>query len=110
MSHSLSGTDLFAYLGELYGIQGTKLLALLMTQDQQLEPDLEKVASERRPWTEAWEQAWEAYQGQHKPGGDETSASLRNRAERENDARYLGEKYFQEVCEYLPKGQCPPIG
>jgi hypothetical protein len=80
-----------------------------MNQDRQLEPDIEKVSAVRQPWTEAWEKAWEAYQGQHKPGGDEKLASFRNRAEQENDARYLGEKYFKEVCEYLPKGQCPPI-
>jgi hypothetical protein len=36
-------------------------------------------------------------------------ASLRNRAAQENDARCLGEKYFNEVCEYLPKGQCPTV-
>jgi hypothetical protein len=80
-----------------------------MSKDQQLESDIEKVSAERQPWTEAWEQAWEAYQGQHKPGGDEELASFRNRAKQEDDARYLGEKYFKEVCEYLPKGQCPPI-
>jgi hypothetical protein len=54
------------------------------------------------------EQAWEAYQGQQKPGGDEKLASLRNRAKQKDDARYLGEKYFSEVYQYLPKGQCPP--
>jgi hypothetical protein len=80
-----------------------------MSQDEQLETNIEKVADQRQPWTEAWEQAWEAYQGQHKAGGEEKPASFRNRAEQENDARYLGEKYFKEVCEYLPKGQCPPI-
>jgi hypothetical protein len=80
-----------------------------MSKDQQLEADIEKVSAERQPWTEAWEQAWEAYQGQHKSGGDEEVASFRNRAKKEDDARYLGEKYFKEVCEYLPKGQCPPI-
>jgi hypothetical protein len=79
-----------------------------MSQDQQPEGDIEKVSSERRPWTEAWEQAWEAYQGQKKPGGDEKLASFRNRAKQEDDARYLGDKYFKEVCQYLPKSQCPP--
>jgi hypothetical protein len=79
-----------------------------MSEDQQLEGDIEKVSSERRPWTEAWDQAWEAYQGQKKPGGDEELASFRNRAKQENDARYLGAKYFKEVCQYLPKSQCPP--
>ena len=44
------------------------------------ENQLEKVSPVRRPWTEAWEQAWEAYQGQQKPGGDEKLASFRNRA------------------------------
>lgn len=78
-----------------------------MNEDQQLAGDVEKVSSERQPWTEAWEQAWEAYQGQKKPGGDEKAASLRNRAKQENDARYLGDKYFNEICQYLPKGQCP---
>jgi glutamine synthetase len=29
------------------------------------------------------------------------------RAKQENDARYLGDKYFNEICQYLPKGQCP---
>jgi hypothetical protein len=56
---------------------------------------------------EAWEQAWEAYQGQQKPGGDEKLASFLNRAKQENDARYLGDKYFKEVCQYLPKSECP---
>jgi hypothetical protein len=78
-----------------------------MSEDQQLEADIEKVSAERQPWTEAWEQAWEAYQGQQTPGGDEKLASFRNHAKQENDARYLGEKYFREVFEYLPKGQCP---
>jgi hypothetical protein len=39
---------------------------------------------------------------------DEKLASLRNRAKQKDDARYLGEKYFSEVYQYLPKGQCPP--
>jgi hypothetical protein len=73
-----------------------------------MEADINKVSAERQSWTEAWEKAWEAYQGQKKPGGDPKLASFRNRAKEENDARYLGE-YFSEVCEYLPKGQCPPI-
>jgi hypothetical protein len=72
------------------------------------ENQLEKVSSVRRPWTEAWEQAWEAYQGQQKPGRDEETAMFRNRAKQENDARYLGPKYFKEVFQYLPKGQCLP--
>jgi hypothetical protein len=79
-----------------------------MSEDQPLKADIEKVSAERQPWTEAWEQAWEAYLGQQKRGRDEKLASFRNRAKQENDARYLGEKYFSEVCEYLPKGQCPP--
>jgi hypothetical protein len=79
-----------------------------MNEKQQLETNIEKISSEREPWTEAWEQAWEAYQGQQKPGGDEKLASLRNRAKQKDDARYLGEKYFSEVYQYLPKGQCPP--
>jgi hypothetical protein len=83
-------------------------IADFMSEDQQLEADIGKVSSQRQPWTEAWEQAWEAYQGQQKPGGNEKLASFRNRAKQENDARYLGEKYFSEICEYLPKGQCPP--
>jgi hypothetical protein len=74
-----------------------------MTHDQQSEPDIDKISPVRQPWTEAWEQAWEAYQGQRKPGGDEKLASFRNRAAEEDDARYLGEKYFNEVREYLPK-------
>ena len=78
-----------------------------MNRDQLLEADMEKVSAERQPWTEAWEKAWEAYQGQRKPGGDEEVASFRNRAKQRNDARYLSEKYFKEVREYLPKGQCP---
>jgi hypothetical protein len=80
-----------------------------MSKDQQLDANVEKVSARRQSWTEAWEQAWEAaYQGQKKPAGNEKLASFRNRAKQENDARYLGEKYFSEVCEYLPKGQCPP--
>jgi hypothetical protein len=47
-----------------------------MSEDQQLEADIGKVSSERQPWTEAWEQAWEAYQAQQKPGGDEILASF----------------------------------
>ena len=27
----------------------------------------------------------------------------------ENDARYLGPKYFGEVGQYLPKGNVPPL-
>ena len=77
-----------------------------MNEDQQLERDLAKVSSERRPWTEAWERAWEAYQGQNKAGGDEKVALFRNRAKQENDARYLGNKYFKEVGQYLPKAEC----
>jgi hypothetical protein len=80
-----------------------------MCKDQHLEADIKKVSAERQPWTEAWEKAWEAYQGQKKPGGDAKLASFRNRAKQENDARYLGEEYFSKVYEYLPKGQCPPI-
>jgi hypothetical protein len=72
-----------------------------MSEDQQLEADIKKVSPQRQPWTEVWEQA-EAYQGQQKPGGNEKIASLRNLAKQENDARYLGEKYFSEVCQYLP--------
>jgi hypothetical protein len=75
-----------------------------MNEDQQLE----KVAPLRRPWTEAWEQAWEVYQGQKHAGGDEELASFRNRAKQEDDARYLGDKYFKEICQYLPKAECPP--
>ncbi len=37
---------------------------------------------EKQPWTEAWDQAWEAYQAQEKLGGDEMAA-LRNRAKQE---------------------------
>jgi hypothetical protein len=84
--------------------EANKVSYYFMNEDQQLE----KVSSVRRPWTEAWEQAWEAYQGQQKPGGDEKLASFRNRAKQENDARYLGDKYFKEVCQYLPKSECPP--
>jgi hypothetical protein len=72
-----------------------------MSENQQSETDLAKVSPERQPWTEAWEQAWEAYQDQQKPGGDE--ASFRNRAKEQNDARYLGEKHFAAVSQYLPK-------
>jgi hypothetical protein len=79
-----------------------------MSGDKQADADINKVSPERQPWTEAWEQAWEAYQAQQKPGGDENVACLRNRAKQENDARYLGDKYFSEVFQYLPKGKCPP--
>ena len=68
--------------------------------------DLGKLGSEKQPWTEAWELAWESYQAQEKLGGDEKLASLRNRAKQENDARYLGPKYH-EVFEYLPKADNP---
>ena len=77
----------------------------MMSEDQPGEADLEKVASERQPWTEAWEQAWEAYQDQQKPVDQEKAASLRNRAKQENDARYLGPEYFEQVREYLPKSE-----
>jgi len=77
-----------------------------MNRDQLLEADMEKVSAERQPWTEAWEKAWEAYQGQNKAGGDEKVALFRNRAKQENDARYLGNKYFKEVGQYLPKAEC----
>jgi hypothetical protein len=76
-----------------------------MSENRQPESKLSKVSSERQPWTEAWEQAWEAYQDQQNPGGDENVAALRNRAKQENDARYLGPQYFGEVCQYLPKGE-----
>jgi hypothetical protein len=79
-----------------------------MNEHQESEVNVEKVSSEREPWTEAWEQAWEAYQGQQNPGGEEELAPFRNRAKRKDDARYLGEKYFREVYQYLPKGQCLP--
>jgi hypothetical protein len=72
-----------------------------MNEDQRLE----KVAPVRRPWTEAWEQAWEAYQGQNNSGGDAELASFRNRAKEKDDARYLGDKYFKEICQYLPKAE-----
>ena len=49
-----------------------------MSEDQQWEADIEKVSAKRQPWTEAWEQTWEAYQGQQRPGGDKKVASLRN--------------------------------
>jgi hypothetical protein len=80
-----------------------------MSEVQQPGINIDKVLSERQPWTEAWELAWEAYQGQHKCAEDEYPASFRNRAKQENDARYLGDKYFKEVSQYLPKGQCLPI-
>jgi hypothetical protein len=83
-------------------------LNYLMNKDQPFQGSVEAISSEPQPWTEAWEQAWEAYQGQKKPGGDENLAAFRNRAMEENDARYLGVKYFEEVGQYLPKGQCPP--
>jgi hypothetical protein len=79
-----------------------------MNEDQQFQGSVEAMSSEPQPWTEAWEQAWEAYQGQKKPGGDINLAAFRNRAVEENDARCLGTKYFEEVAQYLPKGQCPP--
>jgi hypothetical protein len=83
-------------------------LNYLMNKDQPFQGSVEAISSEPQPWTEAWEQAWEVYQGQKKPGGDENLAAFRNRAMEENDARYLGVKYFEEVGQYLPKGQCPP--
>jgi len=80
-----------------------------MNKEQNFSADAEMMLSEPQPWTEAWEQAWEAYQSQKNPGEDENLVSLRNRAKQENDARYLGDKYFNEVGQYLAKGQCPPI-
>jgi hypothetical protein len=74
--------------------------------NEQREADLLKVAPEKLPWTEAWEQAWEAYQAQHKSGGDKNIAALRNRAKQENDARYLGAEYAN-VFQYLPKADRP---
>jgi hypothetical protein len=84
-----------------------------MSEDQQLEADLGKVSSEREPWTEAWEQAWKAYQGQQKPGRDEKSTSFRNPAKQENDARYLGEKYMgiqtRDIVKDLSKTGASPL-
>ena len=77
-----------------------------MSPNQQPKEDLGKLGAEKQPWTEAWELAWEGYQAQEKLGGDEKLASLRNRAKQENDARYLGPKYY-EVFEYLPKADNP---
>jgi len=77
-----------------------------MNTNQQPKEDLDKLGSEKQPWTEAWELAWEGYQAQEKLGGDEKLASLRNRAKQENDARYLGPIYL-EVFEYLPKADHP---
>jgi hypothetical protein len=78
-----------------------------MSEDQKLGADIVKVSPERQPWTEAWEQAWEAYHGQHRTALDEKVVSLRNRAKQQDDARYLGQKYFSEVFQYLPKAKCP---
>jgi hypothetical protein len=77
-----------------------------MSANQRQEEDLLKFGHEKQPWTEAWEQAWEAYQAQQKPGGDPEVASLRNRAKQENDARYLGPEYAR-VFQYLPKAHRP---
>jgi hypothetical protein len=44
-----------------------------MNEKQQLETSTEKISSEENH-EEAWERAWEAYQGQQKPGGDEKLA------------------------------------
>ena len=77
-----------------------------MNANQQPKEDLGKLGSEKQPWTEAWELAWEGYQAQEKLGGDEKLASLRNRAKQENDARYLGPIYLK-VFEYLPKADRP---
>ena len=73
-----------------------------MNANQQPNEDLAKVEAEKQPWTEAWE----AYQAQEKPGGDEEMASLRNRAKQENDARYQGPEYAR-VFQYLPKADRP---
>ena len=77
-----------------------------MNANQQPKEDVTKVDAEKQPWTEAWEQAWEAYQDQQRPGGDENVAALRNRAKQENDARYLGPIYH-EVFAFLPKADHP---
>jgi hypothetical protein len=77
-----------------------------MSANQRQEEDLLKFGHEKQPWTEAWEQAWEAYQAQQKPGGDPEVASLCNSAKQENDARYLGPEYAR-VFQYLPKAHRP---
>jgi hypothetical protein len=77
-----------------------------MEANQKPKEDLGEFGSEKQPWTEAWELAWEGYQAQEKLGGDEKLASLRNRAKQENDARYLGPIYLK-VFEYLPKADRP---
>ena len=69
-----------------------------MNANQQPKEDVTKVDAEKQPWTEAWEQAWEAYQDQQRPGGDENVAALRNRAKQENDARYLGPNKPRRRC------------
>jgi hypothetical protein len=94
-----------------YRIQNTENSELrtpnpFMSANQRQEEDLLKFGHEKQPWTEAWEQAWEAYQAQQKPGGDQELASLRNRAKQENDARYLGPEYAR-VFQYLPKAHRP---
>jgi hypothetical protein len=77
-----------------------------MNANQQPKEDLAELGSEKQPWNEAWELAWEGYQAQEKRGGDEKLASLRNRAKQENDARYLGPIYLK-VFQYLPKAERP---
>ena len=77
-----------------------------MNANQQRKEDLAELGSEKQPWNEAWELAWEDYQAQEKRGGDEELASLRNHAKQENDARYLGPIYLK-VFKYLPKADSP---
>jgi hypothetical protein len=77
-----------------------------MNAKRQPEEELTKVADEKQPWTEAWEQASEAYQAQEKHGGEEKMASLRNRAKEEKDERNLGSEYGK-VFQYLPKADRP---
>ena len=95
----------FAKRSYVITLKQTKVIVLLY---ERREPIGESVVGKTAMDGSFWERAWEAYQGQQKPGGDEKLASFRNRAKQENDARYLGDKYFKEVCQYLPKSECPP--
>jgi hypothetical protein len=51
------------------------------------------------PWTNDWEEAYDAFQLRH--GWDAELVKLRRDAMRENDARYLLEEYFPQLQKLL---------
>jgi hypothetical protein len=57
--------------------------------------EIEDVWPDPVPWTNAWEDAYNAFQLRH--SWDAELAKLRGDAMRENDARYLLEDYFPQL-------------